>query len=490
MKYDYDVAVIGGGAAGLTASGLAVSLGAKTIMIESKKLGGDCTWYGCVPSKAILKSATLAHHIRHANQYGLTNTEPFVDFSRVMGRVHHIREDVYEDADRPEIYEKLGITVQHGYARFTDPHTLEIEGENTSRLTARYIIVATGSHPFIPPIKGLDRVDYLTNESIFELTEQPGRLAIIGGGPIGIEMAQAFSRLGTRVTVFERGQQFLQKDDTELANLLMGVLKKDGIEFMMQASVNRISNHESRVLIEAKIDGMEKSLNADAVLISTGRRPNIDGLNLDAAGVDYTRRGITVNKRGRSSVRHIYAIGDVKGGYQFTHMSEHTAKIAVMNALLKLPTKVDNKHIPWCTYTDPELAHLGATRAELEKQGKKFEIYRFPFKKIDRAITDSETTGWIKVYARKWNGKIYGVDILGTHAGDMLAEFALAMRNGVTLRKMADTIHPYPTYGLGSRRAADQWYVRQQSVGTVKWIKRIFRYRGPLPDLSDPDRIV
>ena len=235
---------------------------------------------------------------------------------------------------------------------------------------------------------------------------------------------------------------------------------------------------------------MRNTTYADRCLVAVGRSPVTDTLNLDAAGIIYDKRGVKVNDKCRTNIRHIYAAGDITGRFQFTHMSEHMAKVAATNALLKVPMKIDAKHLPWATYTEPEMAHLGPTREELDQKGIKYETYRFPYNKIDRAITDEATTGWIKVYAKKFSGKILAADVLGAHAGEMVSQYALAMRNGVTLKNMADTIYPYPSYGLGARRAADQWYIKNQSIGLVKWLKRIFGYRGPLPDLSDPDRIV
>ena len=226
------------------------------------------------------------------------------------------------------------------------------------------------------------------------------------------------------------------------------------------------------------------------ILFATGRRANIDSLNLEKAGVHSTKKGIKINEKCRTNQRHIYAVGDVTGEYQFTHMSEHMAKVATSNALIKVPMKIDRKHVPWVTYTDPEMGQIGATEKQLIDMGATFEVYRFPFSKIDRAITDGNTTGLIKVYAKKWSGKILGVSILGAHAGEMISQYALAMRNGVSLRDFADTIHPYPSYGLGARRAADQWYIRNQSETLVKWVQRLFRYRGEIPDYSDPNRVV
>ena len=491
MTYDYDLIVIGGGAAGLTASGMGATFGAKTLMIERARLGGDCTWTGCVPSKTLLKSAKIAHHLRNAGRFGLTDRPVHVDFARVMAHLRAVRQDVYEGADAPEIYEKMGIEVRTGAARFLDAHTVAIDRDGgTDRVTGRFFVIAAGARAFVPPIDGLKETPYLTNESLFEfeLDALPGRLAVVGGGPIGTEMAQAFRRLGSAVTVIDLLPRILARDDAELAALLRETLEAEGVWYVLGAGVKRIAREGNEVVVSVEQDGAPGEVRADAVLMATGRRANVDGLGLEAAGVAFTRHGVTVNDRCRTNRKHIYAVGDVTGRYQFTHMSEHMAKIAVTNALLRLPMKIDTKHVPWVTYTDPELAHVGATEAALAEGGTPFEVFRFPFSKIDRAVTEGETTGWIKVFAKK-NGKILGASVLGAHAGEMIGELGLAMRNGVSLRKIADTIHAYPTYGLGVRRAADQWYVRQQSPRLIRMLKKLFGYRGAVLTF-DPDQIV
>ncbi len=489
MTYDYDLIVIGGGAAGLTASGMGATFGAKTLMIERARLGGDCTWTGCVPSKTLLHAAHVAHRMRHAGRLGLTAGPVRVDFARVTAHLRAVRQAVYEEADAPEIYEKMGIEVCTGAARFLDAHTVEVARDGgTDRVTGRFFVIAAGASAFVPPIDGLKETPYLTNETLFELDALPGRLAVVGGGPIGTEMAQAFRRLGSAVTVIDMLPRILARDDAELAGLLRETLEAEGVRFVLGAGVKRIARAGGETVVSVEKDGAPGEVRADAVLMATGRRANVDGLGLEAAGVAFTRHGVTVNDRCRTNRRHIYAVGDVTGRYQFTHMSEHMAKIAVTNALLRLPMKIDTKHVPWVTYTDPELAHVGATEAALVERGASFEVFRFPFSKIDRAVTEGETTGWIKVFATK-RGRILGASILGAHAGEMIGELGLAMRNGVTLRRIADTIHAYPTYGLGVRRAADQWYVRQQSPRLIRMLKKIFGYRGPVLTFG-PDQIV
>jgi dihydrolipoamide dehydrogenase len=491
-KFEYDVVVIGGGAAGLTASGVAANLGAKTMMIERNKLGGDCTWSGCIPSKVLLKAGKIAADMRKASKFGLSDTEPEIDFQKVIQHVQHTIQEVYDDADDPRIYEEMGIEVVQGSASFTGSHTINITLEDGGVRTvgSKFFVIAAGASAFVPPIKGLDSVSYMTNENLFLNEKQPEHLAIIGGGPIGIEMSQAFSNLGSKVSVLDMAPRIMTNDDPELVEILQNELVESAVNFILNASISKVNQNDGEIEIHYEQEGEKKQLKADALLVATGRRANLNGLGLDMAGVETYPKGIKVNDHCRSSQSNIYAIGDVTGMYQFTHMSEHMAKVAVTNMLLKLPMKIDHDHVPWATYTEPELAHVGKSEEQLREEGMNFETYRFPYSKIDRAITDGATKGLIKVHARKLDGKIYGASIVGAQAGDLISNYALAMKNGVTLRNMADTIHPYPTYGLGARRAADQWYIKNQSESTVKWIKRIFGYRGEVPDYSDPDRIV
>lgn len=491
-KYDFDAVVIGGGAAGLTASGIAANFGAKTMMIEKDKLGGDCTWTGCVPSKALLKAGKVAQQIKSAGKYGLIDTEPDINFKKLINHIHEIRQDIYEDADAPENFEAMGIEVVKGGASFSDPHTLEVllSDGKTRTVTSRYFFICSGSSAFVPPIEGIDSVDYLTNESLFEIEDLPEELTIIGAGPIGCEMAQAMNRLGAKVTVIDMADRIMTNDDSELANMLQKRLSSEDIKFELGAKVEKIDSENDEISVHIEVAGKQKIVTGTDLLVATGRRANVDSLNLKAVGITYSQDGIMVNEKCQTNVSHIYACGDVTGDYQFTHMSEHTAKVAVTNALLKFPMEVDNEHVPWCTYTDPELGHVGATEKQLKENGASYEVYRFPFSKVDRAVTESEGEGLIKVFAKKWNGKILGASVLGTNAGEMISEYAVAMKNGVSLRNLADTIHPYPTYGLGARRAADQWYIKNQSEWQVKLIKNLFGYRGEVPDFSDPDRIV
>ena len=473
MSYDFDMIVIGGGAAGLTAAGMSAVFGAKTALIEAKKLGGDCTWHGCVPSKSLLKAAKVAHAMRTADRYGLTPADAGHDLSRVMARVHSIREQIYEEADAPPHFEKLGVEVLEGRARFLDPHTVEIDVNGATRkLSSRYFVVATGSSPRAPGFEGDQATTVYNNETIFELDRLPKSLVVLGAGPIGMEMAQAFRRLGSEVTVVSRTPGILARDDRELTSLLLEHLRGEGIRFLFGTEVTGVENG-------AVFTKSGERLHADALLAAIGRKPNIGSLNLTAAGVQTSEKGILVDRRCRSSAKHIYACGDVAGRYLFTHFAEHMAKVAVTNAILHVPASLDERHITWTTFTEPELAHVGRSEVELKRDGVKYSVHRFPFSQLDRAITESETTGVVKVLASGW-GRILGVEILGVNAGEMIGEYALAMRNGVRLGKVSSTIHPYPTYVLGNRRAADLYMMTKLTPTMVRWVQRIFGLRGDL----------
>lgn len=474
MTRDEDMIVIGGGAAGLVAAGLSAMLGAKTTLVEANKLGGECTWTGCVPSKTLLRAAGIAHQMRTAGRYGLPAADPQVDLTKVMQRVHRTREQIYQAADAPPNLERLGVRVLSARARFIDPHTVELTeaGGQTSRLTSRYFVIATGSRP--KTLSG--GAPALTNETIFEVDRLPRRLLVVGAGPVGMELSQAFCRLGSDVTVVGAGPRILPRDDSELTAILQTSLEQEGVHFVLGRRVSRLEQRGA--MTTATLDGGQE-FTADAVLVAVGREPVVEGLGLDKAGVELADRGVRIDRRCRTSQAHVFASGDVTGWFQFTHMAEHMSKVAVANAILRLPLSLDDKRVTWCTFTDPELAHVGASERGLRLDQRQYQVYRFPFQKLDRAVTDGETTGLVKVLSTK-GGKILGASILGKHAGEMIAEYALAMKNGLSLRQISDTIHPYPTYALGNRRAADSWYLEKLSPRLIRLLQMVLGHRGKI----------
>ncbi len=368
MRCDYDMIVIGGGAAGLTAAGMAAVFGAKTALIEARKLGGDCTWHGCIPSKSLVRAAKVAHEMRNAERYGLTAARVEHDFSKVMARVHSIREHVYKEADAPPNFEKLGVEVIEGRARFLDPHAIEVGWNGAVRkLSSRRFIVATGSSPRIPAFRGLEAAPVVNNETVFELDRLPRRLLVLGAGPIGIEMAQAFRRLGSDVTVINTSSGILKRDDPELTAILLESLQREGIRFLFGTELVRFEGG-------AAYTKSGERLETDTILAAVGRKPNLDSLNLKAAGVWTNDKGVIVDSRCRSSAKHIYACGDVAGRYLFTHFAEHMAKVAITNAILHVPARLDERHITWSTFSDPELAHVGRSEQELKRDNVKYSV--------------------------------------------------------------------------------------------------------------------
>lgn len=488
MKTDYDVVVLGAGAAGLAASGIAASFGAKTLLVEHDRLGGDCTWTGCIPSKTLLQAARVAHVARDAHRWGLQCGEPEVDFHAVMQRVHAVRQQIYDDADRPEHMERLGIHVAEAHAEFLDPHTLHLTRGDARKeeLRARKILIATGSRPTLPPIEGLEGSGYLTNETLFELDTQPRRLLVLGGGPIGIEMAQAFTRLGTETHVFDIADRILGRDDPETAGIVQEALKREGVQLHLGTKIDKVARTKQG--FELRSD-TQQAFRGDQLLVAVGRNPDVASLHLDRAGLP-PRGPLEVDLRCRTGMRHIFAAGDVTAYPKLTHMAEHMAKIATTNALFPFGPKLEPSHLSWCTYTDPELAHVGATQAQLEQTGTRFEVHRFPYAKADRAITDGRTDGLIKVCASPLRGRVLGVSIAGAHAGELIASWAIALRSGIALRHISDTIHPYPTYALANRRAADAWYLARRPMWLLRWLHRLLGLRGRISDTTDLRRLL
>jgi pyruvate/2-oxoglutarate dehydrogenase complex dihydrolipoamide dehydrogenase (E3) component len=447
---DCDICVIGAGSAGLLVAAGAAQLGVATVLIERGKMGGDCLNYGCVPSKALLAAAKVASTSRGAARFGITLGEPEIDFAAVMRHVHEVIATIAPN-DSVARYEGLGATVIQGSARFTGPREVIVGGR---RIHARRFVVATGSTASAPPIPGLDQVDYFTNETLFENTRLPEHLIVIGGGPIGLEMAQAHARLGARVTVLEAAR-VLAKDDPELAMVLRDRLLAEGIVIHEGATITRVERAADGIAVTL---GDSERIAGSHLLVAAGRRPNIDSLDLDKAGIAHNRHGIVVDARLRTSNRTVFAIGDVAGGPQFTHVAGYHAGIVIRNALFRLPAKVDYRALPWVTYTEPELAHVGLAEAAARERHGAIVILRSAFHENDRAQTERATHGLVKIVTRK-NGSILGASILGTGAGELIQPWVLAIGQGLKIKAMAGMIAPYPTLGEAGKRAAGSFYL-------------------------------
>lgn len=464
-RIEADICVIGAGAAGLSVAAGAAQLGAKTVLFEPGAMGGDCLNVGCVPSKALIASAGVARAVRDADRYGVGAHIDTIDYAKAMTRVDEVVARIAPH-DSQERFEGLGVTVIRCAARFTGPD--EVTSDDAT-VRARRFVVATGSRPGVPPIDGLDSVPYLTNETLFSTRERPDHLLVIGGGPIGVEMAQAHRRLGAKVTVVE-AMRFMGREDPEITAILRSRLTDEGIDILESATVKSV--RQSDTGIEATIDGRDSVL-ASHLLVAAGRQPQVEGLDLEKAGVDHTARGITVDSRMRTTNRRIFAIGDVADGPQFTHAAGYQAGIVIRNALFRLPAKADYRALPWVTFTDPELARVGLTEAEArERHGVTVQVVQSSFDELDRALTDGHTEGLIKVVTNK-RGEILGVSILGAHAGEQIHLWTLAMAQKLKLKAIAGMITPYPTRGDISRKAAGAFYAAKLFS---PWPRRVVRW--------------
>lgn len=470
-RIDADICVIGAGSGGLSVAAGAARLGARTVLFERGEMGGECLNTGCVPSKSLIASARAAHMISEAGRYGVNAQLVGIDYAAAMDRVHDVIASIAPH-DSQERFEGLGVRVIRAPAKFAGPDVVESDGVS---VRARRFVVATGSRPAMPPIPGLDSVPYLTNETLFDNGERPDHLLVIGGGPIGIEMAQAHRRLGARVTVVE-ADRFMPREDAEITTLLRDRLTGEGLDIIEGATVKALQKDGAGIAATVDKNG-ETTIVASHILVATGRTPQVDGLDLDKAGVEYGPRGISVDDRLRTTNRKIYAIGDVAGGPQFTHVAGYQAGIVIRNALFRLPAKVDYRALPWVTYTDPELARIGLTEAEArERHGDAVSVVRTPVADVDRARTDGRTEGTIKIVVGK-RGTILGATILGDHAGELIHVWSLAMSQGLSLKAMASAITPYPTLGEVSKKAAGAYYADKLFS---PWPRRIVRWLAAL----------
>lgn len=447
-----DLCVIGAGSGGLSVAAVAAQMGARVVLIEKGKMGGDCLNAGCVPSKSLIAAAHAAHAVRTSGRFGVNGHEPEIDALKVRSHVRDVIAGIapYDSVER---FEGLGVTVLRAAARFTGPN--EVQAAET-RVRARRFVVATGSAPFVPPIPGLADVPALTNETIFDLDARPDHLIVIGGGPIGIEMAQAHRRLGAAVTVLEHGR-ILPKDDPDAVAVVRGRLLAEGVAIREGAKVVSAARRGNGVAVTAEIDGVLVEIAGSHLLVAAGRRANVEGLGLEQAGIEHSPKGINVDARLRTSNRRVFAIGDVAGGYQFTHMAAYHAGIVIRNALFRWPATVDARAVPWVTYTDPELAHVGLTAAGAESQGLSVSIASFDFAENDRARAERETDGFAKIVVGK-RGKVLGATIVGRSAGELILPWVLAIGQGLGIGAMAGVIAPYPTLSEISKRAAGAYY--------------------------------
>lgn len=474
--YEYDLGVIGGGAAGLTVSAGAAQLGVKVLLIEKEeKLGGDCLHYGCVPSKTLIRTARVRKLMSRAEDFGLPGVELSpVDYSKVAQRIAEVI-SVIQVHDSVERSTSLGVDVKFGHCHFVDKHTVELNGR---MLSARKWVIASGSSPSVPAIKGLEKTPYLTNLDIFSLTELPESLVILGGGPIAVEMAQSFSRLGCPVTVIQRSSHILSKEDEDMAQFVMEGMCEDGVRFVLDSKVNEVRETAGGVEVLLESRGKAETVKGQKLLVALGRRSNTEDLGLENAGVNLKRGSVVVDSRLRTSVPHIFAAGDVTGKYRFTHAAGYEGGIVISNAVFNLPRKADYKWLPWCTYTDPELASVGMNEKRAREQNIEYRTVVEEFSSSDRALAEGEAKGRIKLLLDK-RGKPLGCQIAAVHAGELLSEWVAAVNGKVGLATLAGAVHPYPTLGEINKKVAGKPLGEKLFSDRVrKILKLLFSYRG------------
>jgi pyruvate/2-oxoglutarate dehydrogenase complex dihydrolipoamide dehydrogenase (E3) component len=468
-----DICVIGGGAAGLTVAAAAAALGVSVVLVEKAKMGGDCLNTGCVPSKALIAAARRATDIRTAPEFGITADDPRVNFPAVMAHVRGVIAGITPN-DSAERFTGLGVIVRRGEAGFIDRRTVAVDN---ARIRARRFVIATGSRPAIPPIPGLSTVPYLTNETIFDLKRLPARLVVIGAGPVGLELAQAFRRLGSDVTVLE-AERALANDDPELVALLLETLRSEGIDIREGVHVTRLTRR-GRTAMRVTMEGESgpEILDATHLLIATGRRPDLESLGLKQARIAFDERGIKVNSRLRTRNHRVYAIGDVAAGPHFTHWANYQAGLVVRSILFRFGGKVSPEILPWITFTEPELAHVGIGEAEAPRRYRKISVLRWPLSENDRAQTDRTTRGLVKLIATK-KGRIVGADILAHDAGELIAPLVLAVSQHMNVEALATAVFPYPTRSDAARRAAMSFYARKLDSPWLRRLVRLLRKLG------------
>lgn len=477
---EYDLTIIGGGSAGLVLAVAGAKLGKKTALIEKHRIGGDCLWTGCVPSKALLKVAKVANEIQHAEKYGfflggeVFNRAP--DFQKAMAYVRSTQQKIEAEHDNPERFREMGVDVIFGSGHFTSPQTFVVNGAvgdrgwtvesgQTRTLTSKKFVISTGSRPAVQSIPGIETCDYLDSETLWELEELPKRLLVVGAGPIGIELGQAFHRLGAAVTLAQRSDRILTKEDADVSACLLDCLREEGITIRLNTQITRINGHH--VTFRNDENRIEEQ-QFDKILIASGRAPNVEGLGLEEIGVNVSKRGIEVNNKLQTNVKNIYAAGDVIGHYLFTHVADFQAQLILRNIFFPLSKTIDYAVVPWTTFCEPEVARCGLTEAEAREKHGDVDVFTLPQADVDRAIAEGETRGFTKVIASRWRGKILGVHLVGASAGEVIHEYVLAMQEGISLRKLSEMIHVYPTFSSSVWRVARKWFSEGTLVRTVR----------------------
>jgi len=475
-RFDYNLIVIGGGSAGLVSSYIAAAVKAKVALIERHKMGGDCLNTGCVPSKALIRSAKMLAYARRAKAFGFRKTEIDFKFAEVMERIQRVIKKV-EPHDSIERYSSLGVECITGNATIRSPYEVEVNGK---LITSRAMIIATGARPMVPPLPGLDQCDYLTSDTVWDLRERPERMVILGGGPIGCELAQSFQRLGVAVTLIQRGPRILPREDEDVAELVSSRFRAEGMQLLTRHAATSIDNSDDLKQVVCESNGKQVKIAFDQILIALGRKANVQGFGLEELQVNIAQRGTLVaDPFLRTNFPNIYVCGDVTGPYQFTHTAAHQAWYAAVNALFSplKKFKVDYSVIPWATYTDPEVARVGLNELEAKEQNIAYELTTYGIDDLDRAIADEEDHGLVKVLTVPGRDKILGVTIVGSHAGDLIAEFVTAMKYGLGLNKILGTIHIYPTLAEANKYVAGNWKKAHKPEALLRWVERFHRWR-------------
>lgn len=468
----YDLTIIGGGSAGLVLAVAGAKLGKKTALVEKHRIGGDCLWTGCVPSKALLKAAKVANYIQNAEKYGVVALSPAPDWHRVIGYVQSTQHAIEEEHDNPERFREMGVDVIFGNGYFESPNTFVVEdaesGE-TRTLKSKKFVISTGSRPLAPPIPGLESCGYLDSETVWELEAFPNRILIVGAGPIGVELGQAFHRLGADVTIAQRSGRILTKEDLDVSDQMLHYLRADGLTIRLNTNIRQVTQEQksTKVTFSSSENGnVEQTF--DKILIAAGRAPNVEGLELEQIGVRVGRRGIEVNNKLQTSVKNIYAAGDVIGHYLFTHVAAFQAQLLLRNIFFPFSKTINYAVVPWTTFCDPEVARCGMTEAEAREKYGDVDVFTLDQGDVDRAVAEGETQGFTKVIASRWNGKILGVHVVGANAGEVIHEYVLAMQTGIPLRKLSGMIHVYPTFSSSTWRVAGKWFSEGTLIQTLR----------------------